>query len=243
MCHETDSHHMQHLYVMQNHLGLIKIGRSINVESRRRNLEKADLCSIQIVAIFENEGHREEPVHIKLDRQRLIGEWFDGDTKSVKKIIKIVGLSPDIVWPYPIADNDEICDWLERVEEKRSLISADKEYQRCIREMASTSPENRDDGIRFYDGKIWTILWRFEHRERTIYTVDQASDGSALLIGHREGCDEPEIIPRYTSDIQGALAIWPDELRPEQWDGAIWDCCVAGLRARKTQIAQRRLRD
>lgn len=39
----------EHLYVMQNQFGLVKIGKSVDVELRRRRLSKADNCEITLV--------------------------------------------------------------------------------------------------------------------------------------------------------------------------------------------------
>lgn len=231
---------MQHLYVMQNHLGLVKIGRSVRVEQRRRTLEKADECEIRVVAVFENEGDREESIHIELEDQRLIGEWFDGDKKALKSIIKALGLTSDIVWPYPLADNDTICDWLNLVEKKRAIISADKQFQRCIREMAAMPDGDPHDHIRFHDGKIWSVLWRFEHCENTIYMVSEGNSGDIVLQGYREGYTEPEIIPLYTTSTEAALQLWPEQDRPDRWEGTAWTCCIAALQARKARINAKR---
>ena len=73
----------QHLYVMQNEFGLIKIGRSIAVESRRQNLQQTDRCQIEIVAVFDFWGSLEETIHLELEEFRLIGEWFAGDEEAL----------------------------------------------------------------------------------------------------------------------------------------------------------------
>ncbi len=46
----------QHLYIMQNEHGFIKVGRSENPEKRRRSLEIHERCKISIVGIFSSEA-------------------------------------------------------------------------------------------------------------------------------------------------------------------------------------------
>src|SRR5438309_1979624 len=131
---------MSHLYIMQNHVGFIKVGRSANVEARRRALERTDECSIAIVAIIETAGEFEETMHVNLGDHRIIGEWFEGDELCRDCIaIEVEALSdaigrelPKLVWPYALAE-DELADgWLARCEQHRTGVSIDKEIQRVI---------------------------------------------------------------------------------------------------------------
>src|SRR3546814_17853879 len=70
---------MSRLYIMQNHVGLIKIGRTgQNVEARRRAIERDDACTIKIVAVIEDGGDFEEIMLANLDEHQVIGEWYDG---------------------------------------------------------------------------------------------------------------------------------------------------------------------
>jgi hypothetical protein len=226
---------MQHLYVMQNHLGLIKVGRSKNVEARRRRLEVADNCDIEIVALIEGCGEFEDGFHTLLRRHCLYGEWYDGDDKARKAIARLTGLSRTVKWPFALSDNDTICDWLdELLENRRERESIDKLFQRCIRDLADTPEEDRRDA-RWRDGKIWEMLIRFEHGERPFYSVMEGKDGQRILEGWNPVTEGTEIIPCYTTDLNAALALWPDEERPKQWDGSVRDCCVSALKARKAR--------
>lgn len=226
---------MSDLYIMQNQLGLIKIGRSGNVEHRRRTVEIVDACAIQTVAILKNSGDLEETIHLALDDHRVIGEWFDGSEEARTAIVKAVCLRTDIAWPYSLADDDSICDWLDLIEDRRAMISADKAYQTCIREMRASS-ECRADPDRYLESKIWSVVWRFEYRCRTLVFRDKNANGDVVLTGHRSNSDEPDIIPRYTTDVTAALALWPDEDRPREWNGSAWECCIAAIEARKARV-------
>src|SRR3546814_21112199 len=74
---------MSRLYIMQNHVGLIKIGRTgQNVEARRRAIERDDAYTIKIVAVIEDGGDFEEIMLANLDEQQVIVEWYE-DRKSV----------------------------------------------------------------------------------------------------------------------------------------------------------------
>lgn len=228
---------MQHLYVMQNHLGLIKIGRSANAELRRRRLEVADVCEIKIIRIFEDKGNKEAKIHSRLSWYRAFGEWYYGDEIARWEISKCTGLPRNVEWPYPLADDDAIDNWLERLERRRDLESADKMLQRIITNMARGTDDTKD--YRDLDAQIWMRLTRFEHREHVIYFVEEGPNGEAVYVCYDPVTRERQIVPFFTTDLQAALSLWPDEQQPSRWDGTIWECCVGGLRARKASIKAR----
>ena len=69
------------LYVMKysNRDDVVKIGRSHNVENRRRSLEQGHAFYISVVAVFPGCGHYEQQIHQRLDLFRSRGagrEWF-----------------------------------------------------------------------------------------------------------------------------------------------------------------------
>ena len=70
----------QHLYLMQNEHGSVKIGRSVDPERRRKSIQVEDCCNVQIVGVKENWGEFEEEIHIELESLglRIDGEWFYG---------------------------------------------------------------------------------------------------------------------------------------------------------------------
>jgi hypothetical protein len=229
---------MPHIYVMQNEFGLIKIGRSGRPETRRKTLEKADICDIAIVTVVELAGHREEEIHAALYDHRLIGEWFGGDDEARAAIIRVVGLCPETVWPYQLANKDADA-WLERVEQHRWATRVDKEFQRQIHDVQRMPDRSATDDSRWDDGHIWTLIWGFEHELPAGVDVSSGKKGELILQGYCEGKD-PQPLPLYTTELEAALSIWPDEDRPEDWTGTPWECCIAALRARKAKIALRR---
>ena len=83
------------LYVMKysNRDDVVKIGRSINVEQRRRTLESGHAFYIGVVAVFPGDGHFEEQVHQRLDIFKAKGagrEWFTVSSEQAIKAIQWV---------------------------------------------------------------------------------------------------------------------------------------------------------
>ena len=226
---------MQHLYVMQNHLGLVKIGRSKHVELRRRRLEVADCCKIRTVKIFEGKGKIEEQIHARLQWHNAFGEWYEGGELALLEIARCLRLSRNIIWPYPLADDDEVEEWLDQLEVRREMESADKMLQRVISDMVC-GPSGSNAYYRHLDGRIWMRLARFEHHEEAIYFVNEGPNGEEIYVYYDETCREKKILPFYTTELQAALSLWPELERPERWEGTVWGCCVEGLKARKLSI-------
>lgn len=90
---------ISHLYVMQVERGQIKIGRSIDVEKRRRALETGSGRKVFLIATLEGRGHEECAVHQALARFRNIGEWFSGSKEAKAAIQRVLGVS--LQFPYP----------------------------------------------------------------------------------------------------------------------------------------------
>ena len=110
---ERESTKKQTLYVMQNEHGFVKVGRSLNPESRRKSLEASEDCHIRIVATFPNQGHREESIHIALDEHRIEGEWFDGSASALAAIAEAVDPGASFNWPFIMAGQSAE-KWAER---------------------------------------------------------------------------------------------------------------------------------
>lgn len=229
---------MDHLYVMQNEFGFIKIGRSNRVEQRRRALEKTDLCSIRLVASFDDHGHLEEALHLTLDEHRLIGEWFYGDAPARAAIIAAMGLPAGQIWPYPETATVKANGWLDRLEDERANRASIREFGRLALEMERHPCQS--DKTRFYDVQIWTVLTRGLHRVNTVVESKVGRDGVCILVGHRSDSDAKEPLPFYTRDIDAALAVWPVVSRPDAWSGMAWDCCIDGLRAQRDSLSSKK---
>jgi hypothetical protein len=85
-----------HLYIMQNEQGAIKIGRTRNVERRRRGIETGSGNKIRLVFEQKHAGRNERRLHEALAEFRTLGEWFR-DTPEFRAILATeLGQSP---WP------------------------------------------------------------------------------------------------------------------------------------------------
>ncbi|MBX3593390.1 GIY-YIG nuclease family protein [Sphingomonas sp.] len=235
---------MSSLYVMQNHVGFIKIGRSVDVDKRRRQIEMTDECTVALVAVIPDAGHDEETMLLNLADHQVIGEWFLGDELcrdcvaiEIEALCEVLGRDPPALeWPFPVASEAATEAWLDRCEQRRTVASINREYGRRIRAMAESS-SSASDPSRYNDVSLWSLLWRFERQVGTIVTPKTGKKGETVLVGHREGDAVGEIVPHYSTDVTAALLLWPDADRPEAWSGSAWDCCIAALKARKARLA------
>jgi hypothetical protein len=91
-----------HLYVVQNHLGLVKVGRATNVQARFRCIARDDICKITPVAIKQLEGWREPFVHRVLAQHNAIGEWYAGTVEARSAIVHAIPFEHEISWPVPL---------------------------------------------------------------------------------------------------------------------------------------------
>ena len=209
------------LYVVQNHLGLVKIGSSANTKVRFGRIARDDLCEVFPVAVLDGEGWREPFVHRALTKHNLVGEWYDGTDKARRAIIKAVQLRREIAWPMILADEDAVEAWLECVEARRARISDEKLYQRLIKNMEKTDSISGAaygfhynfkilEAIERYEGEQWDNFGRFHHTSH-------------------------DTMPSFVSDIAIAMSLWPEDARPVTWTGSAWRCCIAALKLRRTR--------
>ena len=99
----------QHLYVMTiaEIPGVYKVGRSGDVATRRKELNKHFIFDLQVIAIYENAGHLELLIHDLLDTYRVRAkhthgarEWFKCSTVHIHQTVMSVinsnsALSPE----------------------------------------------------------------------------------------------------------------------------------------------------
>lgn len=82
-----------HLYVMQYSFDptTVKIGRSFDVEARRRGMEAGHNFRLMVIRVYRRCGHLERKLHQKLKRRRsLLGagkEWF---TLSANEAVRVI---------------------------------------------------------------------------------------------------------------------------------------------------------
>lgn len=231
---------MSDLYVMQNHVGLIKIGRSVSVEARCKAIESSHGCNIKLVAVFQGAGAREDEIHRALDEYRRLGEWFDGIDQARQAVIIEVGLDPETVWPIKLADNETVDGWLDALSERMHLTTRNKEVQKVIRELANSEPGVPDANYRWEEARIFTTYWRFIRAQKSGVSVGRDDQGVTTYVGIRFGGDEEAIeepVPPYLTQIDAALSLWPDADRPSSWQGSVRDCSIAALKAQKARLA------
>lgn len=210
----------QHLYLMQNEHGLLKVGRSADPERRRRTLETEEMCLIEIVAVQEDRGDMEEEIHLELDEFRIIGEWFSG-CDDARELALIWFLQPDdTAWPFEF-DEKAAAAWLDRVEEWRWFRSVRKTITTAILDLKS------GPGSPYLDFRVWLAMWVFARQKNWI--IDVQKDGLQMVYRGDDAPLEP-LLP-YTTDVAAALTLWPDGQRPARWLRSALDCCIAALRA------------
>lgn len=112
----------QHLYVLQDATGRIKIGRSGDPKKRCRDLQNASGRKINVVLILPNRGVDEQDVHAALTQYRGYGEWFANSDACRKAIAAALGA--EIKWRMP--SEQHVAEWQrkEREEASRATIDA-----------------------------------------------------------------------------------------------------------------------
>lgn len=226
------------LYVMQNHLGLIKVGKSGNVERRRKQLALADRCEIATVHIVGRGGHRERLILELLSRHREYGEWFSGDECSRSAVRKLTGMSNHLDWVYPAANGEEIDDWISQLQTLREMESREKLSRRLIRDLR-TSAQSGSAPSDHYDFKIWEMIWKYDKGLDPWVTWLDDGQGNAVGLATRYRNDTPQRLPAFTSNVSAALLTWPDDERPDCWTGSAMACCAQGLALRLTRMRER----
>jgi hypothetical protein len=223
------------LYVMQNHLGLIKVGKSNNVERRRNQLARADRCEVTIVHVIPNGGCDERAVLQVLSDHCKYGEWFSGSASTRAAVKRLTCIPQTVEWPFPEAAKEHIDSWITQLEELRQTASREKLSQRLINDLAASA--HSDAGIsEHYDFKIWEMIWKYDAGldPWVFWTTDE--QGNELRLAKRYTDDTPQPLPAFTSEISAALLTWPDDLRPDYWTGSAITCCVEGLVRRRERM-------
>lgn len=218
----------QDLYVVQNQFGLIKIGRSVDIDQRVDSIQKTTRCKLSVVATFSNCGDLEETVHLGAGEFRLLGEWFCGSEKARAAINNALGRSR-IQWPISY-DASRAAEWLRRLAIVRELEACSKALYREI------------TILRTADGPHWAYdvgvaaLMRNPLIDGSLRDAACITAGSKGSITDRDGTKRP--IPRFSADIDAALLVWPSAVRPTSFDGDPIVCCIAGLSAHRAVLAK-----
>jgi hypothetical protein len=211
----------QNLYLMQNEFGCIKVGRSVDPWERRRNLCQSEHCTVELVAAFEGGGEDEEAIHIELDEYRLEDEWFDGASEARAAVERIFRLDPS-EWKFE-HDPDGAAKWLDHLRVVRHAKYIDRTLVGQISSLRlATEPSwVHDCGIFFC-----RYLAATGHRPAIGREMRR---GKAISVWYSPGSSTAQLLPAYTSSVEAALLVWPDDLRPILWEGTPIECCIAAL--------------
>lgn len=213
------------LYVMQNEFGLIKIGQSVNPEERRLALQVEERCHIKLVLALPEKGHREKAIHRKVKDFNVGGEWFDGTEESQQAILKAIKLGLSLDWPYEL-NNKAADEWLEAFYDRREIRYRTRNVDECLRTIKRLNEPNW-----IVDSAIWEALMQIE--DRFIGVLVGENDGEPTLDGFVADSDPPIRIPRYSSSLEDAMLLWPEDVRPISWEGTPIECCLAAILVRR----------
>jgi hypothetical protein len=209
----------QHLYLMQNEFGCIKIGRSVDPWLRARKLPQTEHCRIELIAAFEGRGEEEELVHLELVEYRLLGEWFDGADLARRAINQLFEID-DSEWKFAY-DPEGTARWLDHLCVVRRTSYIRKALTRSIGLLRAAK-----QGSWVYDGDIFRCRFLAAHGENPVYGPEKR-DGEVVCVWLHD--EKRELVPPYTASVEQALLAWPEDLRPGKWEGTAIECCIAAL--------------
>jgi hypothetical protein len=207
------------LYVMQAKCGLIKVGRSVNPERRRRQLERLLGQPIAIVATFEGRGFDEERVLSGMTRKGFHNppsEWFFCNDDLKTRLTKL--LSFKIAhWPYRASWEKEhaLVERLQSIELRNHLTN----YRLKV----------------IADLRTGAIFKYFSDESMRNFHIRSAISHEFCLLVVRgmrvEGARYQDPIPDYLGDPAVACTVGPDGWVPPEAKSTT-DIIIAGLRAR-----------
>ncbi|MGZ9068263.1 MAG: GIY-YIG nuclease family protein [Allosphingosinicella sp.] len=220
----------QHLYIVQNEFGLIKVGRSVDVAGRIRSLQSTDRCRIHIVETFRECGDMEESLHIDLAEYGLFGEWFEGTRRARAALAGLLGIE-DIRWPVAY-DKKAAARWIAHMEKVRLARARRRAIYRVLTFLRQAkAPHYR------LDADVFDIWVEATCGERPFIVLGNRGEGPrARYLDHESGT--LAAIPPYSADPLAALEIWPAPARPSSWQGSALQCCIAGLEALRAAIRE-----
>lgn len=218
----------QHLYVMQNEFGCIKVGRSVNPWHRRLSLRQTEHCRVELIAAFEGGGEDEEAIHIALDRFRLEGEWFSGANDARMAIEHIFGADP-MEWQFE-HDPTGAEKWLDHLRVVRDAAYIRRELSRSMARLRTAT-----EASWVHDGSIFWCRYLAETGNSVMIMTDKQK-GNTVNVWHNPATKKREVLPAYTSTVEEALLAWPEDLRPTLWEGTPFECCIAALDAVRTRL-------
>ncbi|WP_198118796.1 GIY-YIG nuclease family protein [Massilia rhizosphaerae] len=227
-----------HLYVMQNAHGLIKIGRSSNVDRRRLQLEQQGRCSIEIIHFIPAFGHHEERLHLLLQQYRLSGEWFSGSDDARRAISAALNMT--LHWRFAL-DVGGAERWLETLldgvadrywrKRERAVVSRLKAavtgYGRFERFKDAGWYQLDADiaGVYGVDGGATMYEGQFYDAGDRIFGTYRPRAGKVIMAPVKVE------IPPFTRSMEAAVQLWlpTDSASLRRPVANALDCCLAAL--------------
>jgi len=83
------------IYFIRSYNEYIKIGTSINVDDRLKDLQTASPKNLKVQAVLEGSYTTESGLHELFEKSRVRGEWFKY-TEEIKWFIRAVQMNPDM---------------------------------------------------------------------------------------------------------------------------------------------------
>ena len=219
----------QALYVMQNEFGLVKIGRSLDPERRRKNLQSGEGCAIAVVAVLDGQGHREEQVHLSLQRHIIEGEWFKGTPTARAAIIKALPHLAACDWPFEY-DARGAKAWLDDFFGRRDRRALERMYHRILNvHVCGSGPGASADGM------ICLLLSLSETGDMVGVSVGREG-GQTVADIHDPATGETSRAPPYSTDLASAMTLWAESTQPVVWGGTPYECAVAAMKERYVRL-------
>jgi len=212
----------QHLYVMQNEFGCIKVGRSVDPLGRRYALRQTERCQIELVIAVQGGGEDEEGIHYRLRKHHLVGEWFAGTDAARDAVVKeFQPLAID--WKFK-HDPDGAAEWLDHLHVVRAAHSTRMGITREIGILTTSEGPHE-----LHDLDLLQIFHLAKTGTDPVINR-QRIDGATRYAWRNPDTGGWEPIPAYSANVGVALSGWPDDVRPKTWDGTAIECCIAALR-------------
>lgn len=218
----------QQMYVMQNEHGCIKIGRSVDPWQRRLNLRQSEHCGVELIAAFTNRGEYEEGIHIALSSFRLEGEWFDGSDAARAEVAAIFAPC-ELGWRF---DHDPVGaeNWLNHLRTVRKAHYIKKAIARQIGILRGATEPSW-----VYDHGIFWCRYLAETGTKPMLRTAK-EQGKTVNVWLNPETGSRVVLPSYTVSAELALLAWPEDIRPDAWEGTAFDCCIAALGAIKARL-------
>jgi len=186
------------LYVIQNQFGAIKIGRSAQPEDRAAQVAQLFRCQVKMVAVFPQNGHKEEWCHVHLAKQSLGSEWFDGQDSTRVRISEL--LKAPLAWPYAL-DVAGLERWLSRVTDEAVDRYWRKRERLVIRRLLGAG-QGMSRVREYLDGDIAVLVG---------YTDLCTAEVESGIIARKDERGPMVPVPAFTRNLAAAKLLWPDD--------------------------------